>query len=1510
MTSSIQQNHIEKIIRLPIRNINNKNKTFKEKKNKCHSLERRNNNKRRLSPRISTSYQHLLSQYSKSKERYNSVYNNKRKKGKSTFLERIYLKYQKNLEKYYKDSNNTKGLRLKGNKQYEKKPIENFIKEIDSYMEHIENKLKENNLYYLHPNDNNDLNERLRLTPIPTRNRILMNTNKEKEDFSNAERSAVLLRRVEYTHGLTTREGKNEFQKCLQKEREKIFFILKEAVLIIENWWIKIKGLKGNIRRKKIFMKNNYSRNDNSYNNNTDEDIYTSDNNNLNNLDIQSKKMNIVKIFFKQMEIFYYMKRLENERKKLYLEFMKRLRENKINFDKNHYKIESTSVKSPKRDNKPDSFYTYDNKRKNKRKIENSNVINILNDPYYYSTEEKNYNDENKNKLKTKIINKEKKLKEKYDIIVTSNNKEKEFERKGQKITLIDKKKKNKIPYGRIKNYYVIPFFNKTSRNNTNNNKEIEEKYKFILEKTKNSSNENTKNKKYKHRNNEKNSYQFKDVGELIKNGNFYSKDNVVKTEMNEKRKLENIKRKLNPKEQLFYNSKLLDESNSSKINSHNYTNQKSPNSIKAVKLFKRDMSHKKISIKKKNLKKNFSLKSINNDFYSNSDSKKKVNKSSSSRQISKTSYNINDNSSIKFEMNSERKEQSPKNNSIEQKSEINNNENVLENKTNNIKLNSNNINNNSESQKFPNSIGLKHISISIINNNLYENNNDLSKSNFHNSIKNNNTLKPNEKINNETIENNNLLSESKNDLLRKNNNKNNSIIRSNTSLNSNVNKINVFNDLNEKTSSLQIDKNNTIISFISSEKNKLSNDSNYLSKFLTKNNNKSHKLKSSKESKSFEIKSNEKEKEKFNLSTEEKIIKYVLTENNKSDSKNLDIPLFKKKESELSYYNDEENKDNDKLSNNINIKRSEDKDENIHNENNVEKENNISNEEKNEFKNDIEKGLKKDNELKSNEIIPNLEIIEDKTELNEEKKENTQIDIIENKNIDNEIKEDNNSNKETLNNNINTIEDNIKENIDNNYNPQKSESNSNKSLKIKNPEKEETIQFESDTINKDSSNYDNFEVPSNLIPQNLELPTDNEQLNETHEIKSLNYSGISNRKRKSKISYKKKIKEQELNLNSNSNLHNLLSENELNIDDDDFDIPQILVYEEFSNKINKNNYLKNDNNVISAGGNYFNSTFSIPNEKINLENNLSLNTFVKENNSTIIKTAKDNNNNLKFKNDKINLIEISEQNKLDNSKFSDNKLILQKNSHLTIFQNNNLTEKEKIEKFIDLLLINSKQEFFSKLVLNYLGKNKIIMQDEELIALLKLGKLNTYQRILNNSLKYTNVDYQNKEISFKDWVTKFVKNKKDLENEKELKKKYKIFLNVKKVLHKPEEGDLEDIDVLKKIPKGFVKSNELIDSIFEERKKYLSSEYSRNSENINQKKNLGYHSIDLYNYSDSFKKSKKKFLNLSFKKKRDNSKDIIIPKNMKIAYNLLKSNKEKIDYEVLREFKDDPEKF
>ena len=232
MAYSLKKNSIINIIKLPLRNVTDNNQIKTERQNKFMSCETKN--KKRISPKLNTSYHELINQYSKSKDRYNSVYL-KRKKGPNTFLEKIYIKYQKVMEKYFKDSQNKKGLRLEGNKKYEKEPIEKFINEIDSYMEHIQNKLKENNLFYLYPNDDNKLSEKLRLTPIPIRNRLLMNTNKEKEDFSNAERSAVLLRRVEYTHGLTTREGKNEFKKYLQKEREKIFFILKEAILTIKN---------------------------------------------------------------------------------------------------------------------------------------------------------------------------------------------------------------------------------------------------------------------------------------------------------------------------------------------------------------------------------------------------------------------------------------------------------------------------------------------------------------------------------------------------------------------------------------------------------------------------------------------------------------------------------------------------------------------------------------------------------------------------------------------------------------------------------------------------------------------------------------------------------------------------------------------------------------------------------------------------------------------------------------------------------------------------------------------------------------------------------------------------------------------------------------------------------------------------------------------------------------------------------------------------------------------------
>ena len=76
-------------------------------------------------------------------------------------------------------------------------------------------------------------------------------------------------------------------------------------------------------------------------------------------------------------------------------------------------------------------------------------------------------------------------------------------------------------------------------------------------------------------------------------------------------------------------------------------------------------------------------------------------------------------------------------------------------------------------------------------------------------------------------------------------------------------------------------------------------------------------------------------------------------------------------------------------------------------------------------------------------------------------------------------------------------------------------------------------------------------------------------------------------------------------------------------------------------------------------------------------------------------------------------------------------------------------------------------------MVLNYLSKNKVNLNDEELIALFKLGKNNTYQRILNKTLglNIINSDYYNQNIPFKDWVKKFIQKKRN-SSEESLKSK------------------------------------------------------------------------------------------------------------------------------------------
>ena len=162
----------------------------------------------------------------------------------SAFIEEMYIKYSKNLEKYFK--NNRYGMRLIGNKLYKNTSIDQYLKERKLYQKKKLSQLK-NESFNLNENYNNysletknDLNNDLfYLTPIPNKSRKLLNTNKEKDEFLSAERSAVVIRTFEYTHGLRSDIGIKEYNALIKDKKEKLISYMFESAKKIQNWWKK-----------------------------------------------------------------------------------------------------------------------------------------------------------------------------------------------------------------------------------------------------------------------------------------------------------------------------------------------------------------------------------------------------------------------------------------------------------------------------------------------------------------------------------------------------------------------------------------------------------------------------------------------------------------------------------------------------------------------------------------------------------------------------------------------------------------------------------------------------------------------------------------------------------------------------------------------------------------------------------------------------------------------------------------------------------------------------------------------------------------------------------------------------------------------------------------------------------------------------------------------------------------------------------------------------------------------
>ena len=148
-------------------------------------------------------------------------------------LNAIYIHNLNSLNQFLQKQTNLRGLTLRGNRLLENISLNKFNEFFKEYGKSIEKKLKKHVLNYFYPNNNQPklMGQKMNLTPIPVKRNIYLKNEKEKKDYKNAERAAVILRRLEYTYGLSGNNNRDE----------KIFFyLMKGAALIIEDWWIKI----------------------------------------------------------------------------------------------------------------------------------------------------------------------------------------------------------------------------------------------------------------------------------------------------------------------------------------------------------------------------------------------------------------------------------------------------------------------------------------------------------------------------------------------------------------------------------------------------------------------------------------------------------------------------------------------------------------------------------------------------------------------------------------------------------------------------------------------------------------------------------------------------------------------------------------------------------------------------------------------------------------------------------------------------------------------------------------------------------------------------------------------------------------------------------------------------------------------------------------------------------------------------------------------------------------------
>ena len=576
----------------------NYNNDYEDSPNTKLIMTEYDNRKNFTKSKIPLSYKNLIKSYSNDRKRYYNIYE-KRKRGiPSFYLKHTYLKNQENFNKYLKKNVNNKGLKLEGNKDYEDIPVNEYINEIEDYKENINKLIKHNDWFYIYPDENENNVNKMKLTPLPSKSRLLMETNKEKNDFNFAERNAVMMRRIEYTHSLISKNGKKEEKERLDKEREKIYLIMKSAVLTIEDWWVKI--LEKQKKRQKHF-----------------------------NFFLEENKEKINDFFIYLDNIFSF-KNNKDEKRKVYIEFFRNLI--KIRDKENRKRNKSDNniiIPNVNRDNQePENLgsnHMVDIWKSEENLLKNSN--NNTSSNYYRYQTENNFN-------KTNKLKNSKSPKQLYhymdnstnEMVIYRNNNsnykniisENLSNRRSLKMGIINPNKNNsksmrindlkdsQSPYSYHNN--LNNYFNKNQINdnrkkmNKNNNinsnrfapknskekiKNIEEKFRYVLEKSKdylNQENNKGNQKVNKKPNNYKKINNFKDIQNNFIEGN-NNKDFIKNKPLSTYNSNDKLNRKsLNNNNS---NNNYMNHGDDNYSNNNNRNNQYSKNSEESGKKIK-----------------------------------------------------------------------------------------------------------------------------------------------------------------------------------------------------------------------------------------------------------------------------------------------------------------------------------------------------------------------------------------------------------------------------------------------------------------------------------------------------------------------------------------------------------------------------------------------------------------------------------------------------------------------------------------------------------------------------------------------------------------------------------------------------------------------------------------------------------------------------------------------------------------------------------------------------------